>query len=285
MNSSEGYHYLAPGSQEDEDLSDLGELKNRRSLLTHNQKPHIIHAAIIGLLIISNITFCVLWLKARAYEKSQNVSSCVRPQLIYSPATSAIRYEKKRLWRDIDGPNAFTGKPRPEFDKAWHDIVAPITIKVSHSELQRFSEGDSTIAFKDGSGYIAELGVYHELHCAKRVRRYLSLEYYYPNITDEDRAREDAHIGKLAPKAASIPQEILIEKQTIVSSIGGSRQCAEAIRPLGHFSGGTAFRLQECTQTTSASIGMHSIIGQGKEASTWRIIHNLKSKSHSGIES
>ncbi|KAI0415965.1 hypothetical protein F5X98DRAFT_206520 [Xylaria grammica] len=194
MNSSEGYHYLAPGSQEDEDLSDLGELKNRRSLLTHNQKPHIIHAAIIGLLIISNITFCVLWLKARAYERSQNVSSCVRPQLIYSPATSAIRYEKKRLWRDIDGPNAFTGKPRPEFDKAWHDIVAPITIKVSRSELQRFSEGDSTIAFKDGSGYIAELGVYHELHCAKRVRRYLSLEYYYPNITDEDRAREDAHI-------------------------------------------------------------------------------------------
>lgn len=41
-----------------------------------------------------------------------------------APADSAIRYEKKRLWRDIDGPNPFTGKPRPEFDQAWRDIIA-----------------------------------------------------------------------------------------------------------------------------------------------------------------
>lgn len=40
-----------------------------------------------------------------------------------------------------------------------------ITIKVSGDELARFSGGDTTIAFKDGSGYIAEMGVYHELHC------------------------------------------------------------------------------------------------------------------------
>lgn len=31
----------------------------------------------------------------------------------------------------------------------------------------------------------------------KRVRRYLHLDYYYPNMTEADRAREDAHIGKL----------------------------------------------------------------------------------------
>ncbi|KAI8950686.1 hypothetical protein F4801DRAFT_548030 [Xylaria longipes] len=194
MNSSGNYQYLNPDTEEDEDLSDPGESKNRRILLTHNQKPRLIHAAIITFLIISNISFCVLWLKARPHEARQHVSDCVRPQLIYSPATSAIRYVKKRLWRDIDGPNPFTGKPRPDFDKAWHEIVAPITIKVSGSELERFSEGDSTIAFKDGSGYIAELGVYHELHCVKRVRRYLSLENYYPNMTDEDRVKEDAHV-------------------------------------------------------------------------------------------
>ncbi|KAI1198161.1 hypothetical protein F5X97DRAFT_323731 [Nemania serpens] len=186
---------MAPGSaEEDEDLSDLGQLSNRRSSWTRSQKPRMIHAAIIALLIITNITFCVLWVKARPHERSQYVSNCVRPQLIYSPATSAIRYEKKRLWRDIDGPNPFTGKPRPEFDTAWRDIVAPITIKVSGSELESFSEGDSTIAFKDGSGYIAELGAYHELHCIKRVRRYLSLEHYYPNMSNEDRVREDAHL-------------------------------------------------------------------------------------------
>lgn len=40
-----------------------------------------------------------------------------------------------------------------------------MAIKVSASELAQFSEGDSTIAFQDGSGYIAEMAAYHELHC------------------------------------------------------------------------------------------------------------------------
>lgn len=31
----------------------------------------------------------------------------------------------------------------------------------------------------------------------KRVRRYLHLDHYYPNMTDSDRVREDAHIGEL----------------------------------------------------------------------------------------
>lgn len=38
-----------------------------------------------------------------------------------------------------------------------------MTIKISKEELSNLP--DSSIAFKDGSGYIAELAVYHELHC------------------------------------------------------------------------------------------------------------------------
>lgn len=40
-----------------------------------------------------------------------------------------------------------------------------IAIKVSDAELALFSEGDTSIAFQDGSGYLAEMGMYHELHC------------------------------------------------------------------------------------------------------------------------
>jgi len=81
-------------------------------------------------------------------------------------ATTAILYEKKRLWRDIDGSNPFIGKPCPELDSAWGELVscsltealAPaITIKVSIAELFLFSEGDALLAFKCGSGYIAEM--------------------------------------------------------------------------------------------------------------------------------
>jgi hypothetical protein len=40
-----------------------------------------------------------------------------------APAKNSIRYEKRRLWRDIDGPNPYTGAPRPEFDEAWRNII------------------------------------------------------------------------------------------------------------------------------------------------------------------
>ncbi|KAK0621567.1 hypothetical protein B0T17DRAFT_534429 [Bombardia bombarda] len=152
--------------------------------------------AIVALLLTSNFTFAGLWLNSwvRYDEPHSNSSNCARPQLVYSPATSAIRYEKKRLWRDIDGPNPYTGSPRPEFDKAWRDLIAPMTIKVSGEELARFSEGDKTIAFKDGSGYIAEMAMYHELHCVKRVRKFLYKEHYYPNMTEAEKVREDLHM-------------------------------------------------------------------------------------------
>ncbi|KAI1465031.1 uncharacterized protein F4812DRAFT_439306 [Daldinia caldariorum] len=190
MASSQSYHRLYSTGKEDD--SEHEELNSGPSIYHQNHQK--VQIMIIALLVVSNVTFAGLWLASWMHRAHLKSSDCVRPQLTYSPATSAIRYEKKRLWRDIDGPNPFTGKPRPEFDQAWRDIIAPITIKVSDSELARFSEGDSTIAFKDGSGYIAEMAVYHELHCIKRVRRHLNLNLYYPNLTEVDRQKEDAHI-------------------------------------------------------------------------------------------
>jgi hypothetical protein len=40
-----------------------------------------------------------------------------------------------------------------------------MTVKVTGEELSRFNENDTTLAFKDGSGFLAEMAVYHELHC------------------------------------------------------------------------------------------------------------------------
>ncbi len=68
-----------------------------------------------------------------------------------------------------------------------------MTLKISREELSHLRE--SSIAFADGSGYIAEMAVYHELHCIKRIRRHFHLDRYYPNMTAEDRQKEDVHIG------------------------------------------------------------------------------------------
>ena len=70
-----------------------------------------------------------------------------------------------------------------------------MTLKISAEELGHLHE--NSIAFADGSGYIAEMAVYHELHCIKRIRRHFNLERYYPNMSVEEREKEEVHIGEL----------------------------------------------------------------------------------------
>jgi len=44
------------------------------------------------------------------------------------------------------------------------DLALAMTIKVSNEEFEQLDE-EKSIKFADGSGYIAEPSVYHELHC------------------------------------------------------------------------------------------------------------------------
>lgn len=42
-----------------------------------------------------------------------------------------------------------------------------MVLKISKDELDRL--GETSISFRDGSGYLAEMGVFHELHCVVRT--------------------------------------------------------------------------------------------------------------------
>lgn len=59
--------------------------------------------------------------------------------------------------------NPFAGAPSPEIDKTWSELLAPMNIRVSKAELK--SNGQTSVALPEGGGYLAWLGVFHELHC------------------------------------------------------------------------------------------------------------------------
>ncbi|KAI9843959.1 MAG: hypothetical protein M1837_006000 [Sclerophora amabilis] len=58
--------------------------------------------------------------------------------------------------------------------------------RASLEELE-LSSGDpnNSIRLAEG-GYLASLGVYHELHCIKKIRWLINFDHYYPNGTQED---------------------------------------------------------------------------------------------------
>ena len=108
-------------------------------------------------------------------------SSACPSEMLPLPAREAVRWELRPFKiKLIDNP--FGGKPRPELEEAWHNLVQSGSIparyavlkheltllpddhvKISHETLQALNL--SSVRLKDGSADIASLGTFHALHC------------------------------------------------------------------------------------------------------------------------
>ncbi|KAM3068614.1 hypothetical protein ACMFMG_011138 [Clarireedia jacksonii] len=98
------------------------------------------------------------------------------PAIVYTPAQNALRYEKVFYNGSLDAINEFKGDPRPELDRAWHDVLKNNNIRLTKDELHNLNK--SSIELADGSGYFGQLNVYHHLHCLKFIREVFYSEYY-----------------------------------------------------------------------------------------------------------
>ncbi|KAI8631540.1 hypothetical protein F5Y19DRAFT_473212 [Xylariaceae sp. FL1651] len=76
-------------------------------------------------------------------------------------------------------------------------VRATSFFRASREEMERAGESiDDAVEIADG-GYIAVLGVYHELHCLRHLRFYLYREHYYPNLTAEQMDYLHIHLEAL----------------------------------------------------------------------------------------
>ncbi|KAH8896285.1 hypothetical protein GQ53DRAFT_819403 [Thozetella sp. PMI_491] len=100
---------------------------------------------------------------------------------ICKPGTVDYLIEHKRSWSPVNkfvefeanGDNAldhskhskYSGPPSTEQEHAWDDLMRPLHFRASREELLKAGEDlHNAVELADG-GYIAVLGVYHELHC------------------------------------------------------------------------------------------------------------------------
>ncbi|KAI9163204.1 hypothetical protein HJFPF1_04803 [Paramyrothecium foliicola] len=80
----------------------------------------------------------------------------------YSPARAAIQYIVKEEMPMLPD-SVLTGPPGPEADKAWEELEKPFMLRFSADEMDQM--GKTSLALKDGSGYIGYLESFHMLHC------------------------------------------------------------------------------------------------------------------------
>lgn len=105
-------------------------------------------------------------------------------------AADAVFWEEKKFpWGDrIQEKSKYSGKPSPELDKAWHDLLNGVgsnnfcfirpcvsdqiltafvaeNIRVDGEVIKRLGREDISVRIPGSEDFIGTLNVYHEIHC------------------------------------------------------------------------------------------------------------------------
>ncbi|KAI1387154.1 uncharacterized protein F4822DRAFT_443966 [Hypoxylon trugodes] len=94
----------------------------------------------------------------------------------YSPANDFIEYEYRRM---VTNDTRFTGFPGPEWERSMHELLSGTLIRISDDELKLLNSDSIPLM---GGGYAAGLGVGHNLHCVKQVKRFIYREHFYSEM-------------------------------------------------------------------------------------------------------
>lgn len=86
----------------------------------------------------------------------------------------------------------YAGLPSPLLDEKWHDLLEHVTLRVSKEELQKSNQ--TSVALPRG-GYMAWLGVSHELHCIKTLRQWNYRDHYHSGLDEDHVAHWNEHAG------------------------------------------------------------------------------------------
>ncbi|KAK5988396.1 hypothetical protein PT974_12550 [Cladobotryum mycophilum] len=114
----------------------------------------------------------------------------------WSPVQKLVEYEING--KHANGHNRrspFQAPPSKESDDAWLNLVEPMYFNATREEIERAGESMDDIVELVGGGYVGALGVYHELHCLRRLRFWLYQDHYYPNLTEVQREYEHGHLA------------------------------------------------------------------------------------------
>ncbi|KAH7323277.1 hypothetical protein B0I35DRAFT_510442 [Stachybotrys elegans] len=152
--------------------------KSRRSWA----KPLLFHGALLSMYSLG--FFYAVW-------SLQNDLGCRKAEIIDSSATSALEYGT-RVFDEIDDLDLYFGKPTPELDSRWEDLLKYQWLQVPQADMERLGRVEEGIKLP-GGGYFGTLAVFHDLHCLRRVHHAFHRDHYFPNMTEDEKELDSRH--------------------------------------------------------------------------------------------
>ncbi|SMR52955.1 unnamed protein product [Zymoseptoria tritici ST99CH_1E4] len=98
-------------------------------------------------------------------------------QRLYSPIWSAVEYQKKVFYADVEANKKYVGQPRPELDEAWANITEGHLILLNETGVRALGQSLDEAVSLEGK-YFALPEYYHQMHCLDIIRRSFWREHY-----------------------------------------------------------------------------------------------------------
>ncbi|KAH7401406.1 hypothetical protein BKA66DRAFT_565048 [Pyrenochaeta sp. MPI-SDFR-AT-0127] len=114
------------------------------------------------------------------------------PGIIDSPLAPYIQYEEK-FFPKMDTHNySVMGPPSPEVDANWRELTQFFFTEYPYDAMKKLGRENQAIQLPNGN-FMVLYTVNHLLHCLKRLHHSRHREYYYPNMTEEEKIKGDKH--------------------------------------------------------------------------------------------
>ncbi|KAF2648991.1 hypothetical protein K491DRAFT_735839 [Lophiostoma macrostomum CBS 122681] len=105
------------------------------------------------------------------------------------------QYELRKEYASDHAVSEYSGLPNENNTQGWNDLIKTTWFVASKEMLAMTGESiDNSVMLADG-GYLAGLGVYHDIHCLRRLRLYLHADYYYEELTEANLKYLREHLG------------------------------------------------------------------------------------------
>ncbi|KAG8408219.1 hypothetical protein J3459_018083 [Metarhizium acridum] len=140
------------------------------------------------MIVLSVYTACLNYYTV-SDERVLGITGNIAPELTPStaPAQDAIRYEVKKFHRGFgEQKTIYQGDPSPEVDKIWKSLYNEIGISRLSREQAELLPNRTYPFMGDDGYYIAELAVFHQLHCVNVIRIALFKDYYQTVLSPEE---------------------------------------------------------------------------------------------------
>ncbi|KAG6015465.1 hypothetical protein E4U54_003446 [Claviceps lovelessii] len=163
------------------------------SLMNHRWKPvnsrmsrvYVYAARVSGVLIYTILLVTVTswwWQRERLHG----------PGVIKSPLTPHIQYEEKFFPKMDTHKYSIMGPPSPELDAKWDDLTQFFFTEFPYDDMKKLGREKEAIQLPNGN-FMVLYTVNHLLHCLKRLHHSRHPEYYYPNMTEQEKIKGNKH--------------------------------------------------------------------------------------------